>query len=84
MKKLGYKRSRLISEVLYGLAAIIILYRFLFQDGTAAGRWIVPVGAACMCAGLVVYSLGCRCPKCGRLQPMSEKEKCVGCGTKLQ
>lgn len=85
-KKLNYKTARLLSNCVYALAAIALLYKLLYADILSAAQSNL-VMTACfgfLAIGFIIYSLGCRCPKCGKVQPRYSKTECVDCKTKLE
>ena len=85
MKKLGFKKSRLISNIIYTVSAIVLVYCMLFieRDSTT---YIILLGIsiAMFCLGMIVYSKGCRCPKCDKLQPRYARYRCVDCQEELK
>ena len=84
MKKPGFKACRIISDLLYAIAAAALVYRLLWaKDGAPVTVSLVVFGVTII-AGTAFYSLGCICPKCGRIQPRNNKYVCVQCGAKLQ
>ena len=85
MKKLGFKKSRLISNIIYGICAVILVYCITFIERNSTA-YIVCLGisVALFCVGMIVYSKGCRCPKCDKLQPRYAKYRCVDCQEELK
>lgn len=85
MKKMSFKKARRISDILYAMAAAVVVYRVMFLGNDSPLS--LPVLAAAivlLIAGMIVYFKGCTCPNCGKIQPRYSKTECVDCHTKLQ
>ncbi len=85
LEKLGFRKARRISDVLYVIAGVILVYRMMFISADAPlAIPLLAVSIAFFCVGMIVYSNGCRCPKCGKLQPRFSKYRCVDCNEELK
>ena len=84
MKKPGFRSSRIISNILYTASAAALVYRLLWaKDGLPVTVSLIAFGVT-LIAGTAFYSLGCTCPKCGRIQPRGNRYECAQCGARLQ
>ncbi len=84
-KKLSFKQARIVSDCIYALAAIVLLYKIFYSDvlSAAQSNLVITAALGLFVIAFVIYSIGCKCPKCGKVQPRYSKTECVDCKTKL-
>ncbi len=85
LESLGFRKARRISDILYAVAAVALIYRMMFIDASSPAAFpILAVSVGFFCIGMIIYSKGCRCPNCGKLQPRFSKYHCVDCNAELK
>ena len=84
IEEMGFKKARSFSNVLYVIAGVLLVYKVMFLPNTdPLALPVMAVAILFFCLGIIVYSKGCRCPKCGKIQPRYNKERCVDCQAEL-